>query len=79
MLKADGHGASHRSEESRYSSTMRLLEYLVEMFIQGFGITRPNDAQRRRVTLVLGGALSMVLLLAMLLSVGMVLYLHHSH
>ena len=58
---------------------MRLLEYLVEMFIQGFGITRPTDAQRRRVTLVLGGALSLVLMLAILLGVGMILYLRHSH
>lgn len=58
---------------------MRLLEYLVEMFIQGFGITRPTDAQRRRVTLVLGGALSLVLMLAILLGIGMILYLRHSH
>ncbi len=56
---------------------MRFLEYLVEMFVQGFGITKPNDAQRRRVTLLLGGALLLVILAVVLLGVGMVVYLHH--
>jgi hypothetical protein len=58
---------------------MRLLEYLVEMFIQGFGITRPTDAQRKRVTLVLGGVLLTAGLLAIAVGVGMVFYLHTSH
>jgi hypothetical protein len=55
---------------------MRVLEYLVEMFIQGFGITRPTEAQRRRVTLLLGGALLTAALLVIAIGVGMVLYLH---
>lgn len=54
---------------------MRLLEYLVEMFIQGFGITRPTEAQRRRVTLLLGGALISVVALALLVAIGMIVYL----
>jgi hypothetical protein len=57
---------------------MRILEYLVEMFIQGFGITRPTEAQRRRVTLLLGGALLTAALLVIAICVGMVLYLHGS-
>jgi hypothetical protein len=57
---------------------MRLLEYLVEMFIQGFGITRPTEAQRRRVTWLLGGTLLAAALLVIAISVGMVLYLHSS-
>jgi hypothetical protein len=55
---------------------MRVLEYLVDMFIQSFGITRPNEAHRRRVTLLLGGALLTAALLAIAIGVGMVLYLH---
>ena len=58
---------------------IRVLEYLVEMFIQGFGITRPTDAQRKRVTLLLGGVLLTAALLVVLLCVGMVVYLHGSH
>jgi hypothetical protein len=58
---------------------MRLLEYLVEMFIQGFGITRPSEAQRKRVTLLLGGALLTAGLLAIIVVVGMVFYLRASH
>jgi hypothetical protein len=55
---------------------MRVLEYLVEMFIQGFGITRPTEAQRRRVTLLLGGVLLTAALLLVAVGIGMVLYLH---
>lgn len=55
---------------------MRLLEYLVEMFIQGFGITRPTDAQRRRVALILGGALLTLAAFVLLVGLGMVIYLH---
>ena len=58
---------------------MRLLEYLVEMFIQGFGITRPSEAQRKRVTLLLGGVLLAAALLVIVAGVGMVIYLHTSH
>jgi hypothetical protein len=57
---------------------MRFLEYLVEMFIQGFGITRPTEAQRRRVTLLLGGVLLTAALLVIAIGMGMVLYLHSS-
>jgi hypothetical protein len=55
---------------------MRILEYLVEMFIQSFGITRPTEAQRRRVTLLLGGVLLTAALLVIVVGIGMVLYLH---
>ncbi|HEX6495599.1 MAG TPA: hypothetical protein VF018_08960 [Acidobacteriaceae bacterium] len=55
---------------------MRVLEYLVEMFIQGFGITRPSEAQRQRVTLLLGGALLTAALLVIAIGIGMVFYLH---
>jgi hypothetical protein len=58
---------------------MRFLEYLVEMFIQGFGITRPTEAQRKRVTLLLGGVLLSAALLAIAVGVAMVFYLHTSH
>lgn len=55
---------------------MRLLEYLVELFIQAFGITRPSEAQRRRVTLLLGGALLTAAILVVIVGVSMVVYLH---
>lgn len=55
---------------------MRLLAYLVEAFIQGFGITRPSATQQRRVTLLLGGALLAAAVLGLLLGVAMVIYLH---
>jgi hypothetical protein len=55
---------------------MRFLEYLVEMFIQAFGITRPSEAQRRRVTLLLGGALLTVAIVVVIVGVSMILYLH---
>ena len=58
---------------------MRLLEYLVEMFIQGFGITRPSQAQRRRVTLLLGGVLLTFAAVVVLIGIGMVVYLHRNH
>jgi hypothetical protein len=58
---------------------MRLLEYLVEMFIQAFGITRPSEAQRKTVTLLLGGVLLTAVLLFIVVVVGMVFYLHTSH
>jgi hypothetical protein len=57
---------------------MRVLEYLVDMFIQSFGITRPSEAQRQRVTLLLGGALLTAVLLVIAIGVGMALYLHTS-
>jgi hypothetical protein len=54
---------------------MRVLDYLVEMFIQAFGITRPSEAQRRRVSLLLGGVLLAALLLFVTVGIGMILYL----
>jgi hypothetical protein len=55
---------------------MRFLEYLVEMFIQGFGITRPTEAQRKRVTLLLGSVLLAAVIFAIVAGAGMVFYLH---
>jgi hypothetical protein len=57
---------------------MRLLEYLVEMFVQGFGITRPTEAQRRQVALILGGTLLTAAVSVLLIAVAMVVYLHHN-
>jgi hypothetical protein len=58
---------------------MRVLEYLVEVFIQTFGITRPSDAQRRRVTLLLGSVLFAAALLVVAVGVSMVFYLRINH
>jgi hypothetical protein len=58
---------------------MRVLEYLVEVFIQTFGITRPSDAQRRRVTLLLGSVLFAAALLLVAVGVSMVFYLRINH
>jgi hypothetical protein len=58
---------------------MRFLEYLVEVFIQTFGITRPTEAHRRRVTFLLGGALLAAALLLVAVGMGMAFYLHTSH
>lgn len=55
---------------------MRVLEYLVEIFIQTFGITRPSETQRRRVTLLLGGVLLTAAILVVVAGVSMVVYLH---
>ena len=70
---------NRHNEESRHSLIMRILEYLVEMFIQAFGITRPTEAQRRRVTLLLGGVLLVAAALFVAVGVGMILYLHSGH
>jgi hypothetical protein len=56
---------------------MRMLNYLVDMFIQAFGITRPTEAQRRNVSLLLGGVLLAALLLFVAVGLGMILYLHN--
>ena len=55
---------------------MRILEYLVEMFIQAFGITRPTEAQQRRVTLLLGSVLLAAAMLFVAVGVAMFLYVH---
>ena len=54
---------------------MRILDYLVETFIQAFGITRPSEAQRRRVSLILGGVLLAALLSFITVGIGMIVYL----
>ena len=36
---------------------MKLLIFLVESFVNGFGITRPKPEQQRTVALTLGGFL----------------------
>ncbi len=54
---------------------MRILDYLVETFIQAFGITRPSEAQRRRVSLILGAVLLAALLLFVTVGIGMIVYL----
>ncbi len=41
---------------------VRLLNFLVEAFIAGFGITRPSEEKRRQVTLILGGFFVVVIL-----------------
>jgi hypothetical protein len=71
-------GAFGGTHGQRFKRVMRFLEYLVEMFIQGFGITRPNEAQRRRVTLLLGGVLLTAALAVIAVGVGMMFYLHNS-
>lgn len=55
---------------------LRILEYLVEMFIQAFGITRPTAARRRRVTLLLGSVLLAAALIVVAAGVGMFVYLY---
>lgn len=54
---------------------MRILDYLVEMFIQAFGITRPSEAQHRRVSLLLGGVLLVAVLVFIAVCMSMILYL----
>jgi hypothetical protein len=54
---------------------MQILNYLVEMFIQAFGITRPSDAQRRRVSLLLGSVLLAAVVIFVIVCVWMLLYL----
>jgi hypothetical protein len=49
-----------RGGYGRYYSprdAMKLLNFLVESFIGGFGITRPKPEQQRTVALALGGFL----------------------
>jgi hypothetical protein len=36
---------------------MKLLNFLVESFVNGFGITKPRPEQQRTVALALGGFL----------------------
>lgn len=43
---------------------MRLLDFLAQVFINTFGITQPAPEQRQRVSLVLGGLILAVFLVA---------------
>ncbi len=43
---------------------MRLLDFLAQVFINTFGITQPAPGQRRLVSLVLGGLILAVFLVA---------------
>lgn len=43
---------------------MKLLAFLTETFINTFGITRPRPEQEQRASLVIGGFLLTVILLA---------------
>lgn len=42
----------------------RILDFLVESFVAGFGITHPKPEQQRLVRLVLGGVLLLVICFA---------------
>ncbi len=56
---------------------MGLLHYLVEVFINAFGITRPTEEKRNQVAFVLGGFLVLVLLLVVCISGFMIYTIHH--
>ncbi|MGI8769914.1 MAG: hypothetical protein ACR2JE_00590 [Acidobacteriaceae bacterium] len=56
---------------------MGLLHYLVEVFINSFGITRPTEEKRNQVALVLGGFLVLVFLLVIAITTFMVYTIHH--
>lgn len=47
---------------------MRLLNFLVEAFLAGFGITRPTEEKRRQVTLLLGGFFLLVIFFVLCVS-----------
>jgi hypothetical protein len=55
---------------------VRVLNYLVEIFIAGFGITRPTEAKRRQVAIVLGGFLLATLILALALGAFLAYSIH---
>ena len=44
---------------------MRLLDFLAQAFISAFGITQPAPGQRKLVSLVLGGLILAVFLVAL--------------
>ena len=50
---------------------MKLLNFLVESFVNGFGITRPKPEQQRAVALALGGFLLAFFTLVICLMVWM--------
>jgi hypothetical protein len=56
---------------------MSLLNYLVEVFINAFGITRPTEEKRKQVALVLGGFLVLILVLVIAIGGFMVYSIRH--
>ena len=79
MLLLHHPAGTGNSRDEKLGFVMRMLNYLVDMFIQAFGITRPTVAQRRHVSLLLGGVLLAALILFVGVGVGMILYLHSGH
>ncbi len=55
---------------------MVLLNFLVEAFIAGFGITQPTPEKRHQVTLILGGFFVFVILFVIGVSLFFYLQLH---
>jgi hypothetical protein len=55
---------------------MRLLDFLAQAFINTFGITQPEPAQRRMVSLVLGGLILAVFVLVLSV-ISFLLYQRH--
>ncbi len=56
---------------------MRLLDFLAQAFISAFGITRPVPEQRKLVSLVLGGMILAVFVIALSV-VGFLTYELHN-
>ena len=56
---------------------MRLLDFLAQAFISTFGITQPEPGQRRLVSLVLGGLILAVFVVALSV-VGFLVYELHA-
>lgn len=56
---------------------MGLLHYLVEIFINAFGITRPNEEKRNQVALALGGFLVLMFLLVIAIGSFLIYSIHH--
>ncbi len=56
---------------------MRLLDFLAQVFINTFGITQPAPGQRKLVSLVLGGLILTVFVVALSV-LGFLLYELHT-
>ncbi len=56
---------------------MRLLDFLAQAFISAFGITQPAPEQRKLVSLVLGGLILAVFVVALSV-VGFLVYELHA-
>lgn len=57
---------------------MKLLEWLTDIFIAVFGVTRPRPEQRRMASFLIGGFLLVVILVAFG-AVGLLVYLISAH